>query len=178
MRVALFRWARMLFESVELAELARTEKQIQERQGSRVGDLDAWHFGVLPFLKARTLILEIKYFTQIELHIVDYSICFCFSIFQKFDSRCSMRNILRCYFISVQPAKTASNCRAKKKKYSTITSYFSLVESTLHSVWDIPREYRLDPTLKSSGLHSIVVQGKTIIHSMQTVYTHAPLVSY
>lgn len=46
----------MLFESVELAELARTEKQIQERHGSRVGDLDAWHFGALPFLKARTLV--------------------------------------------------------------------------------------------------------------------------
>lgn len=36
----------MLSESVELAELARTEKQIQERRGSRAGDLDAWHFGV------------------------------------------------------------------------------------------------------------------------------------
>lgn len=55
----------MLFESVELAELTRTEKQIQERHGSRVGDLDAWHFGVLLFLKARTLILKMKYFTQI-----------------------------------------------------------------------------------------------------------------
>lgn len=53
----------MLFESVELAELARTEKQIQERHGSRVSDLDAWHFGVLLFLKAKTLIFEIKCFT-------------------------------------------------------------------------------------------------------------------
>lgn len=50
----------MLFESVELAEVTRTEKQIQERHRSRVGDLDAWHFGVLPFLKAKTLILETK----------------------------------------------------------------------------------------------------------------------
>lgn len=36
----------MLFESVELAELAWTEKQIQERRRSRAGDIDAWHFMV------------------------------------------------------------------------------------------------------------------------------------
>lgn len=46
----------MLFESVELAELAWTEKQIQERRGSRDDDIDAWHFDV-HILKARTLTL-------------------------------------------------------------------------------------------------------------------------
>lgn len=52
----------MFFMSVELAELARTEKQIQERHESRVGYIDAWHFFLTT--SRRGLIIQINHFTH------------------------------------------------------------------------------------------------------------------